>query len=396
MTDSPVLEALPNGVRLVHLPAELPYTALSLWWQAGSRHEASNEHGYAHLMEHALFCGAGPRSAEALDQAIDRLGGQVNAETGREWLGLHGIVPAVQQDELGALLADMALEPRLELDALETETRALAGELASLAGDPLESAANRALGRLWLGTSAGRTVEGDPALIRTIDAGGLLNWWAKRRVGPRLTVTTVGPDAAGDALLARLETLPTGDRVLDAHVPTGNGSDRPGAATVAGAWAFPVPFSTLPQRCNARLAAALLGGALSSPITRRLRDAGIYHHQCWIESIQGNAACVLAVAGNRPGETGWIDVVEDTLERLTRDGPGFPELETVRRSALARLTLAAIDPVGWAHQATDDLLALGHVPRREDIHEGLASVTTETLHVRLGHWRERVFAVTDV
>lgn len=395
MTALPVFDTLPNGVRLVHLPASVPYTAVGLWWQAGSRHEGANEHGYAHLMEHALFCGAGMQSAAMLDQAIDRLGGQVNGETGREWLGLYGIAPAAQQAELGELLADMALAPRLEPQALAAEKKALAGELAALAGDPLDVAASRALAMLWP-DAAGRPTEGHPAVIDHADRGTVLQWWEVHCAGSRLTVTVIGPEAADDTLAARLNGFPTGEPVLTSGPPAGSGADPATERTIAAAWAFPIPFSTLPERCTARLAAALIGGSLSSPVTRRLREAGVYHHRCWIESIQGAAACVVTVAGNRPGQTGWVEAVDDTLHRLTHEGPSFSELETVRRRTLAGSALAATDPVGFGRSTADDLLALGHIPTDEAVRKALASTTTETLRQSLENWRHRVFAVADI
>ncbi len=56
-----------------------------LWVKAGSRHERDDQKGYAHFIEHMLFKGTKNYSAKEIAQVVDRVGGQHNAVTNREY-----------------------------------------------------------------------------------------------------------------------------------------------------------------------------------------------------------------------------------------------------------------------------------------------------------------------
>jgi predicted Zn-dependent peptidase len=58
--------------------------AVALAVPAGARHEAEREHGLAHLFEHMLFKGTATRSARQIAEAIEDVGGDLNAWTSRE------------------------------------------------------------------------------------------------------------------------------------------------------------------------------------------------------------------------------------------------------------------------------------------------------------------------
>jgi len=62
------------------------FSAVIVCVGAGSRHEPPGQNGVAHLLEHAAFLGAGDRDYRAIRTAIDKLGGEVSAETGEEMI----------------------------------------------------------------------------------------------------------------------------------------------------------------------------------------------------------------------------------------------------------------------------------------------------------------------
>lgn len=76
---------LPNGLTVVHVPDPTDHFYLGILIKAGSRLESSKNSGTAHFLEHMLFRGSKsyPKFA-ALAEAFEWLGGDWNAETGRE------------------------------------------------------------------------------------------------------------------------------------------------------------------------------------------------------------------------------------------------------------------------------------------------------------------------
>ncbi|MBP1636508.1 MAG: ptrA 1, partial [Acidobacteria bacterium] len=77
-----VREVLGNGLRL--LTESMPHVrsvSVGVWLTRGSRHEPEERSGIAHFVEHMLFKGTATRTAEDIAQAIDSIGGQLDAFT---------------------------------------------------------------------------------------------------------------------------------------------------------------------------------------------------------------------------------------------------------------------------------------------------------------------------
>jgi predicted Zn-dependent peptidase len=79
------LTTLSNGLRVASraMPG-FETVAVGLYADAGSRHEPAALNGIAHLFEHMVFKGAGGRSARAISETIEDVGGDLNAATDRE------------------------------------------------------------------------------------------------------------------------------------------------------------------------------------------------------------------------------------------------------------------------------------------------------------------------
>ena len=73
---------LPNGFRIVteHMPGLLS-ASIGVWVNAGARHEAPEQNGIAHFLEHMAFKGTTKRSSLQIAEAIEDVGGYINAYT---------------------------------------------------------------------------------------------------------------------------------------------------------------------------------------------------------------------------------------------------------------------------------------------------------------------------
>ena len=79
------IATLSNGLRVVteNMPG-LQSAAVGLWVTAGGRHEREEQNGIAHFLEHMAFKGTKTRSALQIAEAIEDVGGYINAYTSRE------------------------------------------------------------------------------------------------------------------------------------------------------------------------------------------------------------------------------------------------------------------------------------------------------------------------
>lgn len=95
-------DTLPNGFRIVteHMPG-LQSAAIGIWVSAGGRHERLEQNGIAHFLEHMAFKGTKTRTALQIAEAIEDVGGYINAYTSREVTAYYA---RVLKDDVGLAL----------------------------------------------------------------------------------------------------------------------------------------------------------------------------------------------------------------------------------------------------------------------------------------------------
>ena len=82
---TPQITTLPNGLRVAtRLMPGLHSTALGIWVNAGGRNERPEQNGIAHFLEHMAFKGTATRTALQIAEAIEDVGGYINAYTSRD------------------------------------------------------------------------------------------------------------------------------------------------------------------------------------------------------------------------------------------------------------------------------------------------------------------------
>src|SRR5918995_3187746 len=67
--------------------------AIGVWVPVGSRDEPAELSGVSHLLEHLLFKGTTTRSAVDISRAVDRVGGDINAFTSKEYTAYYCRMP---------------------------------------------------------------------------------------------------------------------------------------------------------------------------------------------------------------------------------------------------------------------------------------------------------------
>src|SRR5262249_34940325 len=119
--------------------AEMPHMAsvsLGLWVGVGSRCESPELNGVCHFIEHLLFKGTKKRSAEEISQAVEGIGGYLNAFTGEELTCFHARACADRVDELLDVLADMLLDSRFAPADIRKERDVIKEEVAMYFDQP--------------------------------------------------------------------------------------------------------------------------------------------------------------------------------------------------------------------------------------------------------------------
>src|SRR3989338_2080632 len=103
---------------------------------AGSRYETEPERGISHFLEHMFFKGGKKyRNTKEVSAAIDSVGGDFNAFTGKEYAGYYVKVAAAQAELACDVLSDMLLNASFPQEEIEKE-RGVIMEEARMYEDP--------------------------------------------------------------------------------------------------------------------------------------------------------------------------------------------------------------------------------------------------------------------
>jgi len=137
MSDSVQITTLDNGFRIVseNMPG-LKSASLGVWVSAGCRHERIDQNGIAHFLEHMAFKGTKKRNALEIAEAIEDVGGYINAYTSREMTAYY--VRVLEDDVPLALdvISDIVLNSIFDPKELEIERGVILQEIGQSLDTP--------------------------------------------------------------------------------------------------------------------------------------------------------------------------------------------------------------------------------------------------------------------
>ncbi|MDP8913727.1 MAG: insulinase family protein, partial [Pseudomonadota bacterium] len=272
------LTTLPSGLRVAsrHMPG-IETAAVGLYADTGSRYEPARLNGIAHLFEHMVFKGAGGRSAREISEAIEDVGGDLNASTDRDGTNFMASVMA-EHIPLGIeLIADMILRPHFTEAELEREKDVVLQELGEARDTPSDIIFDDLQSAAFADQPLGRSVLGDEESIESIIVEDLHDWRRGQYRSGSLALVAAGK-VDHDQLVALAEgffaDLPTGTNLppQPASFTGGDRVGRTGSDQAHLALGFSGPAQLDDDYFAARLFADAVGGGMSSRLFQQLRE----------------------------------------------------------------------------------------------------------------------------
>jgi predicted Zn-dependent peptidase len=186
-------EVLDNGLRLI--TETMPHVrsvTIGVWLMRGSRHESDARSGIAHFVEHMLFKGTDTRSAEDIAQAIDSIGGQLDAFTAKEYASYYIKVLDEHLPLAVDLLADIVLRPAFAADELEREKKVILEEIKMVEDTPDDLVHELFTQHFWEGHPLGRPILGTKETVEALNAQTLSEYFRGAYVAPNMIVSAAG------------------------------------------------------------------------------------------------------------------------------------------------------------------------------------------------------------
>jgi predicted Zn-dependent peptidase len=166
--------------------------SIGVWLSRGSRHESADLSGIAHFVEHMLFKGTSSRSAEDIAQAVDSIGGQMDAFTAKEYAAYYLKVLDEHLPLAIDVLADIVMNPAFRDDDIEKEKKVVLEEIKMVEDTPDDLVHELFTEHFWADHPLGRPILGSPSTVEALTADALRRYFGDVYTAPNLIVAAVG------------------------------------------------------------------------------------------------------------------------------------------------------------------------------------------------------------
>jgi predicted Zn-dependent peptidase len=388
-----VREVLDNRLRLVtETMSQVRSVSLGVWLTRGSRHEPSDHAGIAHFVEHMLFKGTATRTAEDIAQAIDSIGGHLDAFTAKEYAGYYIKVLDEHLPRAIEILSDIVLNPAFTPADVEREKKVVLEEIKMVEDTPDDLVHEIFTQSFWEGHPLGRPILGSKESVEALDAPILRNFFRQAYAADHMIVS-----AAGNIQHAELRDL-----VISAFgglLPR-NGAQQEEAPRVVPKVTLRnkeleqshvcLGASSYPQNHGDRYASYLLntvlGGSMSSRLFQNVREKrGLAYAVFSGLSAYRDAGTLTIYAGCANDTVGeLVDVVVEELRTIKHQEVPDAELRRAQDHLKGSLMLSLENTANrMTHLARQEIYFERHFSLDETL-EGIERVTSDDLQ-RVAH-----------
>ncbi len=342
------VSSLSNGIHVISdYQDSTAVSAVGIWLLNGSRHQNGDQNGYAHFLEHLLFKGTHTHSAKQLADAFETMGGQINAQTGRELTGLYGTVPNANVEALLSLLGAMLMQPCFNTQDVNVEKEIVLQEMAMVKDDPEEVLVETTTSKVWPNHPMGWPILGKEETILSATEQGLHAYLKNILQGKRLWVVSAGGTSHEKLLKAcrPLEQIPQGEppqastpRYTQAHHAL-----RYGIAQSCLQWDMPAVHYTHPEFLAFMLSNHLLGGGGNSRLFQEVREKRglVYNIQSHLEIYSDCGLWSIQTACEPENKQDCFNAIEQCCQKLIDEKPSQHEMNIIRQHIKASLILEA-------------------------------------------------------
>lgn len=340
---------LKNGITVVS--ERMPHVrsvCIGLWVPTGSRHEAPQENGISHFVEHMLFKGTEKRTALDIATVVDSLGGEINAFTSREHTTYYIKVLDAHLAMALDVLSDIFLHSLFDAEELERERQVILEEIRMQEDQPEDYVHDLVQNVIWADQSLGFPVAGRAETVSALDRQGLLDFVGRRYRRPDLVISCAG-NVEHEACVRAIEEGFQGFSPLPADVP----QDVPRYCTDSRVVAkdleqvhlcltMPGLSQTHPDRYAFYALNTILGTNMSSRLFQEVREKRgmAYSIFSYLSSYRDAGNMTVYAGASREKIKEVIEIVGREIDQLTRERVGAAELHKAKEYMKGGLMLS--------------------------------------------------------
>lgn len=378
---------MPNGLNI--LVEELPHTysvSVGCFVGAGACHEPAMLSGAAHFIEHMCFKGtARYPTARQISQAIEGVGGILNASTSYESTIYYAKVATIHFDRALNVLSDMLQKPLFDSRELDKERRVIIEEIRGLQDSPGDWVHELLQHAMWGDQPLGRDIAGSVESVSAIGRADLTGFFNCHYTLANTVISVAGNITAAaviEAVGSAFGDLPRGARALAPDAPTplaGPQLALMSRDTEQGNFCLGVPGLSYndPDRRALQVLDSVLGGGMASRLFQVLREdnglaysVGSYHTE-----LADSGMWVIYGSVEPEAIRDAVAMSREILDDLVHNGVTGDELAMVKEQVKGGILLSLEDTWAVASRNGSHLLRYGHVVPVEQVVAEVEAVT---------------------
>jgi predicted Zn-dependent peptidase len=350
-------KVLSNGLTLLMVPIETASSVtMSIFVKAGSRYEEEKITGLSHFLEHLHFKGSKKfPSAKKLSEVVDSIGGEFNANTGKEHTQYYIRAAYEHMELVFDVLTDMLQNPLFAEKEIDRERGVIIEEINMYKDNPQFSVDALFEETLWPNQPLGRDIPGTAEVIQNIKRKVILDYREKFYV-PSNTIIAVAGHFNQEKLESLVEKhwskLPNRKPGGYASIPTGN-QKKPRVSiqnkqTEQAYMMLGFPGYSYRNKHNPalRLLSAVLGGGMSSRLFLRIRERlGLAYYVSTSFNNYLDAGNFAVSAGLKIQNVSQaLDIILEELRKVKKNSITRLELAKSKEYIKGKIALAMEDP----------------------------------------------------
>ncbi len=374
---------LANGFRIVteHMPG-LASASIGIWVNAGGRHETPKQNGIAHFLEHMAFKGTAKRSALQIAEAIEDVGGYINAYTSREVTAYYARVLEADVPLAMDVIGDILLNPSFDKNEIEIERGVILQEIGQALDTPDDVIFDWLQAQAYPEQPIGRTILGPTERIEAFSRKDLARFVAQH-YGPEEMILSAAGAVDHDSIVKLAEEMfggmvPTpAFKLAPAKFRGGEVRQVKDLEQAHFALAFESPGYRDEEIYVAQIYASALGGGMSSRLFQEVREnRGLCYSifaQAGAYDDTGMMTVYAGTSGDQVAELSQITI--DEMKRAASDmNPA--EVARARAQMKAGLLMGLESPSSRAERLARLVQIWDRVPPLEETIARIDAVTT--------------------
>lgn len=368
--------------------------SIGFWVGTGSVDEAPAVSGASHFLEHLLFKGTADRSARSIAEAVDAVGGDMNAFTTKEYTTFYTRLLADDLDLGIDLMSDIIWSPAFRPDEFESERQVILEEILMHADEPGDLVHEVLARALFPGHPLGREVLGEHGTVSAMTVEQVAAFHGEHYRPGNIVVAAAGlieHDRVVAGLSARLEGR-HGGAPPKREPPSSPAQERLVVSRPTEqahiAVAVPGPDREDEDRHAVSVADHVLGGGMSSRLFQTIREErglaySVYSYRLGFEGI----GAVAIYAGTSPSHVEEVlELVHDGLDRMATQGVTQSDLDTARSHVRGSMALGLEDSGARMSRIGHGQLVHGRVLTLEEVEARLQALTVDSVNEAASRW----------